>query len=234
MFNKLKIADIEFNENKKELFSKYMTLFLEYNKNVNLISKNDEPVLFEKHIFDSLSINLFFKKYPIKQPVKILDIGTGGGFPSLPIALNYENTEVYALDSIKKKIKFLESAKNDLSIKNIHPLCMRAEELPPEYRNNFDIVTSRATANLSIISEYALPYVKTGGYFVAYKSLKAEEEIENAKNALKILNGEIIDKIEYSLPIEEENKRVLIIIKKTKDVNPIYPRKNGVIRKKPL
>lgn len=234
MFNKLKIADIEFNENEKELFSKYMALFLEYNKNVNLISKNDESVLFEKHIFDSLSINLFLKKYQIKQPVKILDIGTGGGFPSLPIALNYKNTEVYAVDSIKKKIKFLESAKNCLSIKNIHPLCLRAEELPIEYRNKFDIVTSRATANLSIISEYALPYVKTGGYFVAYKSLKAEEEIKNAKNALKILNGEIIDKIEYSLPIEEENKRVLIIIKKTKDVNPIYPRKNGVIRKKPL
>lgn len=234
MFEKLQKLNMELVESKQELFSKYINLFLEYNSKVNLISKNDEKVLFEKHIFDSFAINLFFKRFSINNNIKLLDIGTGGGFPSLPIALCFENINVYALDSIAKKINFIKYAKEELKIENIHPICSRVEELPIENKNAFDVVTSRAMAELRLILEYALPYVKENGYFVAYKSLKAEDEIKNAQNALKVLNGKIIEKIEYSLPLEEENKRVLLIIQKTKRTPNQYPRQNGIVKKKPL
>ena len=176
-------------------------------------------------------MNLFLKNNKTK---KILDIGTGGGFPSLPLALFYKDINITAVDSIKKKINFLNLAQNELEIKNIKPICSRVEDLPENLKNNFDIVTTRAMADLREILEYAIPYVKVGGYFIAYKSIKAEEEINNAKNALKILNTILVDTIEYSLPIEENNTRVLLIFKKTKDIPSSYPRKNGLVKKKPL
>lgn len=234
MFNKLTDLNINLTKEKKELFEKYIEAFYNYNAITNLISKNDEKVLFEKHIFDSLAINLFLEKHNLKQNINLLDIGTGGGFPSLPISLAFDNIHTTALDSIKKKIKFIEKTKEELNLGNIDPVCARAEELNSEKRNSFDVVTSRAMAELRIILEYAIPYVKVGGYFVAYKSLKANEEIENAKNALKELNSKVVDIIEYDLPLEENTKRVLIVIKKEKVTKSIYPRQNGLISKKPL
>lgn len=234
MFNKLSDLNIEITKDKKELFKNYIELFYKYNATTNLISKNDEKVLFEKHIFDSLAINLFFQKYNFKGKLNLLDIGTGGGFPSLPIALVFDSVNVVALDSIKKKIKFIENTKEEIDLKNIEPICIRAEELSEYSRNSYDVVTSRAMAELRIILEYAIPYVKVGGYFVAYKSIKANEEIENAKNALRELHSKVVDIIEYDLPLEENTKRVLIIIKKEKETNSIYPRQNGLINKKPL
>ena len=234
MFNKLTDLNIEITKDKYELFKSYIELFYKYNATTNLISKNDEKVLFEKHIYDSLAINLFFEKYSLKGKLNILDIGTGGGFPSLPISLAFQNINIVALDSIKKKINFIKQTKEILELKNIEPICTRAEELPEKSKNNYDVVTSRAMAELRIILEYAIPYVKVGGYFVAYKSIKADEEIENAQNALKELNAKVVDIIQYELPLEENTKRVLIIIKKEKETKSIYPRQNGLINKKPL
>lgn len=234
MYNKLEKLELNFNENEVKLFTSFSELFKEYNEKVNLISKNDVNFLFEKHIFDSLAFNLFYKKYFNNENLKLLDIGTGGGFPSLPITLKYKNINVTALDSINKKINFIKCAKETLDIKNINPICSRVEDLPINLKSSFDIVTSRAMAELRVILEYAIPYVKVGGYFVAYKSIKAEEEIKNSKNALKLLNSKIIETIEYSLPIDEENKRYLIIIKKEKEAPSSYPRKNGLVKKKPL
>ena len=233
MNTKLKDIGIELNKEKEELFNKYISLFLDYNKKVNLISKNDEAVLFEKHIYDSLSINLFLKKYEIKK-AKIMDIGTGGGFPSLPLAIFNDELKISAVDSIKKKINFIKTTANDLNLRNINPICSRVEDLEESLKNSFDIVTTRAMADLREILEYAIPYVKTGGYFIAYKSLKAEEELDNAKNALKVLNTTLLEKIEYTLPIEDNNRRVLLIFKKTKNIANSYPRKNGLVKKKPL
>ncbi|MBR1908861.1 16S rRNA (guanine(527)-N(7))-methyltransferase RsmG [bacterium] len=210
----------------------FMRLFLEYNQKVNLISRNDSEYLFEKHIYDSLSINLFLQRYVSENKVRMLDIGTGGGFPSIPVAICIDRSDVTAVDSTLKKIKFLEYIKEELALKNLHPVCKRAEELA--YRGKFDVSVSRAMSELRVILEYAIPYLKEGGFFAAYKSIKADEEIKNAKNALKVLNCEIVDKIEYKLPIEEENKRVLIIVRKNSETESIYPRKNGMISKKPL
>ena len=234
MIDKLEKLNIKESEQLKLQIENFMKYFLDYNQKVNLISSNDEKVLFEKHIFDSLAFNLFVQKYDLNPKSKIMDIGTGGGFPAVPISILYKNFNVCAVDSINKKINFIKNAKQDLNIQNIKPICSRIEELPENMKNSFDVVTTRAMAELRMILEYAIPFVKQGGYFVAYKSIKAQEEIDNAKNALKILNTRLVDTIEYTLPIDEENKRVLLIFKKEKNIPSSYPRSNGLVKKKPL
>lgn len=193
----------------KEFFNEYIKTFLSQNSKINLISKNDENFLWEKHIFDSLSIEKFFEKYPFKAK-NLLDIGTGGGFPSVPIALAYPNLEVYGLDSIRKKINAIENMKAELNIKNLHTICDRAENI----KNKFDIITSRAVAPLKVITGYAMPLLNPNGYFIAYKSIRTEEEIKEAQSVLKKFNSKVIDIIKYDLPLEENHTRNLIVIKK--------------------
>ncbi|CDE59046.1 ribosomal RNA small subunit methyltransferase G [Fusobacterium sp. CAG:439] len=193
----------------KEFFNDYIKAFLNQNSKLNLISKNDEKFLWEKHIFDSLSIEKFFEKYK-PSGSKLLDIGTGGGFPSVPTALAYPDIEVFALDSIRKKINAIENIKAVLNIQNLHTICERAENI----KDKFDIVTSRAVAPLKIITGYAMPLLNKNRYFVAYKSIRTEEEIKEAKNILKKYNAEVTDIIKYDLPLEENHTRNLIIIKK--------------------
>lgn len=234
MFEQLNSLDLNFDIEKQNLFQKYMELFVEYNSKVNLVSNNDEKLLFEKHIYDSLALNLFFKKYKQELNIKLLDIGTGGGFPSLPVAMTYEKIQVCAVDSINKKINFIKNAVLELDLQNMEPICSRVEDLPDFRKKSFDVVTTRAMAELREILEYAIPFLRIGGYFVAFKSLKAEEELKNASTALKALNTVLVDKIEYTLPIEGENRRVLLVFKKVKDILPSYPRKNGLVKKKPL
>ena len=193
----------------KEFFNDYIKAFLNQNSKLNLISKNDEKFLWEKHIFDSLSIEKFFEKYK-PSGSKLLDMGTGGGFPSVPTALAYPDIEVFALDSIRKKINAIENIKAVLNIQNLHTICERAENI----KDKFDIVTSRAVAPLKIITGYAMPLLNKNRYFVAYKSIRTEEEIKEAKNILKKYNAEVTDIIKYDLPLEENHTRNLIIIKK--------------------
>lgn len=193
----------------KEFFNEYIKTFLSQNSKINLISKNDEKFLWEKHIFDSLSIEKFFEKYPFKAK-NLLDIGTGGGFPSVPIAIAYPNIEVYGLDSIRKKINAIENMKAELNIKNLHTICDRAENI----KNKFDIITSRAVAPLKVITGYAMPLLNKNGYFIAYKSIRTEEEIKEAQSVLKKFNSKVIDIIKYDLPLEENHTRNLIVIKK--------------------
>ncbi len=196
------------NLRNKNHYSEYIKTFLTENSKVNLISKNDEKFLWEKHIFDSLSIEKFFEKYGL--PSIILDIGTGGGFPAVPIAITYPNINVHAIDSIQKKINAVNNIKNALQLKNLTPICNRVENLNEKY----EVVTSRAVASLDKICEFALPKLKNGGYFVAFKSRKTQEEILSAEKILKKHNADIIDIIEYELPLEENFTRNLIIIKK--------------------
>ena len=193
----------------KEFFNEYIKTFLNQNTKLNLISKNDEKFLWEKHIFDSLSIEKFFEKYPF-NPKTLLDIGTGGGFPSVPIALAYPNIEVYGLDSIRKKINAIENIKTELNITNLHTICDRAENI----KDKFDIITSRAVAPLKVITGYAMPLLNKNGYFIAYKSIRTEEEIKEAQSILKKFNSKVINIIKYDLPLEENHTRNLIIIKR--------------------
>lgn len=197
--------------NNKQNYEQYMARFLEENAKINLISKNEEKFLWEKHTFDSVSLELFFEKFDLSPNGKtLLDIGTGGGFPALPLAIKYPELQVTALDSIRKKLTAIDNIAQDLKVSNIETLCERAENLTEKY----DFITSRAVATLDKISAYALPLLKKGGYFIAYKSKKVQEEIDAAKPTIKRLGGEIVDIIEYKLPLEEPYERNLVIIKK--------------------
>ena len=192
-------------------FNKFTEFFLEENSKHNLISKNDEKFLYEKHIYDSLGIKLFFDKYG-EDFGTILDIGCGGGFPCIPIAVEYPQIIVTGLDSIRKKTASVENIKNKLNLKNLNVICDRAENLIR--KSEFSLVTSRAVASLSKIVPLAIPLLKKGGYFIAYKSKKAEEEITDANKILTKMNAEIIDIIKYKLPLKENYERKLICIKK--------------------
>ena len=194
--------------NNKDFYKNYINAFLEENSKVNLISKNDEKYLWEKHICDSLALSNFFEKYSI--PEELLDIGTGGGFPSVPIALTYPQIQVYALDSIAKKIRAIDNIKQKLDIKNLHTINSRIEN----YDTNFNVITTRAVSSLKNVCQYALPKLKTDGYFIAYKSKKVSEEIEEAKPVLKKFHSKIIDIVDYKLPLDEDLTRNLVIIKR--------------------
>lgn len=192
------------------------------------MSKNDVQKLAEKHIPDSLAIEAFFDKY--QEPKNLLDVGTGGGFPAIPIAIKHRDINVFALDSIAKKIKFLESAKESLHLENLTPICTRIEDF--DKKEFFDVATSRAVADLSVILEYSTPFIKQNGYFVAYKSKTADDELISAENAMKILGLKFVEKIDVS-KTEDEN-RCLLIFRKIKPTPKKYPRPNNAARKQPL
>lgn len=194
---------------KTQIFNEYKKLFLEKNQVLNLISKNDEKYLEEKHIKDSLSIKLFFDKYNFSGKT-LLDIGTGGGFPALPIAIEYPNLGVTGIDSTTKKIRAISDIAENLNLKNFKTICDRVENLKDK---KFDLITSRAVAKLDLIIQYALPLLKTNGYLVVYKSKTTKEEIIQAEKTLKKYEAKVIDVIEYKLPLEEIYERNLVVIK---------------------
>jgi 16S rRNA (guanine527-N7)-methyltransferase len=194
----------------KSDFEKYKQVFLNENAKHNLISKNDEKFLYEKHFYDSLGIKLFFEKYNITK-ANILDIGCGGGFPCIPVAMEYPEFSIVGIDSIGKKINSVKSIAEALELKNLETVWDRVENYPS---SNFDIVVSRAVADMSKISEYALPKLKKGGYFIAYKSKKALEELEGATSVLKKYKAEVVEIIQYNLPLEEIYERYLVCVKK--------------------
>ncbi len=195
----------------RQLFEQYTKIFLEQNSKLNLISKNDEKFLWEKHIFDSIAIEQFFEKYNINPADKsLLDFGTGGGFPSVPVAIKYPNLKVTALDSIRKKINAIDEIKAALNITNLSTVCDRVENVD----STFEFVTSRAVASMEKLIPYAIPRLKKCGFFIAYKSVKVQDEIEAAKKILKKYNATITDIIEYDLPLEENHTRNLVIIRK--------------------
>ncbi len=194
----------------KNSFQGYIELFLSENSKVNLISKKDEQFLWEKHICDSLSISKFFEKY--HTPQSLIDIGTGGGFPAVPIAINYPEVEVWALDSIAKKIRAVEFFKSNLNLLNLHPVCSRAESFK---ERKFPLVVSRAVASLDKLLPYADLLTLNDGYFVAYKSKLLDDELENARKILRSTGFQLIDIIEYTLPLNEPIIRKLAVFQKS-------------------
>jgi 16S rRNA (guanine527-N7)-methyltransferase len=200
----LEQLNVTLDKEKAEVFDKFAGIFIEKNSRINLISKKDAKLLFEKHIFDSLAINLFLKP---QKGQTLLDIGTGGGFPSVPIAIFYDDIEVFALDSIRKKIKAIEEMKDELNIKNLFLICDRAENIEQKY----DYITTRAVSSLETVLKYAIPHLKKGGYFIAYKSKKAIDELKEAEKTIKKLNVKLVKIIDYNLPLEENHERNLMI-----------------------
>ncbi len=206
-------------------FEKYEQMLIETNKKFNLTSIDDPEEIRIKHFEDSLTI----KSY-INDGMKVLDIGSGAGFPGIPLRIE-KNFDLTLIDSVNKKVNFMNQVIDELDLKNTRAVHVRAEDYAKDHREEFDMVISRAVANLSTLSEYALPFLKVGGIFIAMKGPKAEEEYEDAQNALKILGGELINIDSLDL---YGNTRKNILIKKVRSTKKKYPRDKNLPKKKPL
>lgn len=221
--------NIEFDVEKCEKLYQYMKLILEWNEKINVTAIKDEKEFIVKHFIDCLTVNSL-----LKDERRILDIGTGAGFPGIPLKIYHPEIEFTLVDSVNKKITVLNDVIEKLGLEKIEALHVRAEELVRDlkYRESFDVVTTRAVSNLATISEYMLPFVKIGGKAICMKGPNVEQELEDAKNAIKLLGGEIeeIKKIN----INEEFERNLIVIKKINKTDKKYPRGQGKPAKEPI
>ena len=208
----------------------YMNLLLDWNEKINLTAITEPNEVILKHFVDSLSIQQY-----IKKDLKMIDVGTGAGFPGIPISILNSNTEIILLDSLNKRINFLNEVVNTLNLDNVKTIHSRVEDAGKEenHREIYDIATSRAVASLNVLLEYLLPLVKVGGKCICMKGSSVKEEIEEAKNAIKILGGEI-EKIDEIILPDSDIKRNIIIIKKVKETPLKYPRKAGIPTKEPI
>ena len=228
-FGKLNIT---LTEKQYQQFLDYYELLVEWNKVMNLtgITEFDEVVM--KHFVDSLSL---VYAIPVDKPYKLLDMGTGAGFPGIPLKIAFPEMEMVLLDSLNKRIKFLNEVINQLGLEKITAIHGRAEEFArkEEYREQFDLCVSRAVANLATLSEYCLPYVKKGGKFIPYKSGAIEEEMESSKKAVQVLGGKIKEVKTFELP-DSDISRSLVVIHKEKETPKKYPRSGGKPTKEPI
>lgn len=223
---------LNLNDEQLQQFYDYWEFLTEYNSHTNLVSNTDAELTFCKHFADSISFNLISKIIEIDGQKSIIDIGTGGGFPGIPIIIGNQKFSLCAIDSVAKKTKFLEQLSEKLNLSERTTILTGRIEEQSSIKENFDFATSRAVSRLDTLSEYCLPFVKIGGYFIAYKAKESEEEINEAKKAISILGGEIETVLTYTLPDEIERK--LILIKKIKKTPDKYPRKVGIPKKNPL
>ena len=229
---KLAQLDITLTDEMKEQFDKYYELLVEWNKVMNLTGITEYEEVNEKHFVDSLSL---VKTLDPNKVESMIDVGTGAGFPGIPLKIAFPHLKVTLLDSLNKRIKFLDTVIEELGLKDITTIHGRAEEFAKkaEHREQYDLCVSRAVANLSSLSEYCLPYVKVDGNFVSYKSGEIDEEVEKSKKAVSILGGKV-EKIEkFELP-GTDIKRSFVKIKKIKATAKKYPRKAGMPTKEPL
>ena len=225
-----KYLDFHFSVEQLEQFFEYMNLLIEWNEKMNLTAIVEPNEIILKHFIDSITI---LKE--IDNSSKIIDVGTGAGFPGVPLRIMNPTLNVTLADSLNKRLIFLQKVINKLELKNVEIIHARAEDLGQnkKYRESFDIATSRAVANLSTLSEYLLPLVKKEGKVISMKAGGAQEEIESAKKAIKILGGKIERVEEFKLP-QTEIERTIILIKKDEYTPNKYPRKSGIPSKDPI
>lgn len=223
---------LSFDEEKYNKFIKYKDLIKEWNQKINLTAITDDEEIIKKHFIDSIKV---FNCDYVKNAKSIIDIGTGGGFPGIPMKIVKEDSKMVLLDSLNKRINFLNEVIDDLSLPNVKTIHGRAEDFAQtaEYRQKFDLAVSRAVANLTVLVEFCLPYVKVGGHFVALKGPAIEEEIKAAEGALKALGGKIEKIIEVDIE-GSDLKHNLLVVKKIKDTPKKYPRKAGMVTKNPI
>ena len=223
---------ITLDENQKKQFTDFYEYLVEKNKVMNLTGITEFQEVLIKPFLDSLAC---VKAVDMSRIKRIMDIGTGAGFPGVPLKIAFPHLEACLLDSLKKRVNFLEETFQMLKLENITAIHGRAEEYAKnkQYRETYDLCVSRAVSNLATLSEYCLPYVKTGGYFISYKSGTVQEEVEQAQKAVKILGGKIQDVVYFQLP-DSEIQRSLVVIEKIKATPGRYPRKAGTPLKEPL
>ena len=224
------VLNIFFSVEQKLQFYKYMQLLLEWNNKINLTAITIPEEIILKHFIDSLTI---YKK--LIRGAKIIDVGTGAGFPGIPLAIIDENLKITLNDSLNKRLIFLTEVKKQLKLDNIEIIHARAEEIGQnkKYREKFDYATSRAVANLSTLSEYLLPLVKINGKCICMKASNIEEELNQAQNAIKLLGGEVTEIEKFKLP-QSDIDRTIITISKNRNTPNKYPRKAGTPSKDPI
>ena len=222
----------DLTEEQERQFAALYDLYSDWNSKINVISRKDIGNLYEHHVLHSLGIA---KVVNFRPGTKIMDLGTGGGFPGIPLKIAFPEVEVVLLDSLNKRVKFLNEVIGQLGLSKITAVHGRAEDFArqKDYREQFDLVVSRAVANLSSLSEYCLPYVKVGGRFVSYKSGKLNEELAAAQKAIHVLGGEAKEPVYFQLT-GTEDERSFVCIEKGKATPKKYPRKAGTPAKEPI
>lgn len=225
----LKKLNIEITDKQLKDLETYYEMLIEYNKKMNLTGITEKEQVYLKHFYDSLTI---IKIIDLNEQETRCDIGTGAGFPGMVLKIVFPKLKVTLVDSLNKRIEFLKDVKNKLNLENLEIINSRAEEFAKGNIEKFDVVTARAVAHLSILLEYSLPMIKINKYFIAMKG-NIKEELEESKNAIKLLNSKLEEDIEFKLPIEESNRNLVKIVKISKTNNK-YPRKYSEIKKKKL
>lgn len=225
-------VNIDFNNEIYDKFIMYKELIKEWNNKINLTAITDDEEIIKKHFIDCIKIFTF---EPLKNVKNVIDVGTGAGFPGIPMSILKPDFNMVLLDSLNKRVNFLNLVKSELKLPNLTNLHGRAEDYGREaaYRENFDAAVSRAVANLAVLSEYCIPYVKVGGYFIALKGPGADEEIMEGKVAVKKLGGDIEEVIKVNIE-GSDLKHNLVIIRKVTETPSVYPRKAGTAAKKPI
>lgn len=230
--NDLEKLNIHLNDEQINQFLVYYEMLVERNKFVNLTAITEFDDVMKKHFVDSVSL---IQAYDVNKSISIIDVGTGAGFPGLALKIAFPELKVTLLDSLNKRIAFLDDVICKLNLSGVETVHGRAEDYakPGKLRENFDLCVSRAVANLSTLSEYCLPFVKVGGYFISYKSERISEEIKSAEKAISILGGQVNKQIEFKLP-DSDIYRNLFVIQKIKATPCKFPRKAGLPSKEPL
>lgn len=223
---------IQLSNQQIDQFLRYYELLIEWNEKINLTAITDYEDVMKKHFIDSISL---IKAFDITKKCKVIDVGTGAGFPGLALKIAYPDLDITLLDSLNKRIQFLNIVIDELELDQIKAFHGRAEDFakPELFREKFDLCVSRAVANLSTLSEYCLPFVKVGGQFISYKSEKIAEETEAAGKAISVLGGKIEKQVEFQLP-DSDIYRNLFVVTKIKTTPVKYPRKAGLPSKDPI
>ena len=226
-------GEVLLSEKQLNQFYQYYELLIKWNEVMNLTAITELEQVVTKHFVDSLSLAKIVDN--LEDKISLIDVGTGAGFPGIPLKIAFPEIKITLLDSLNKRVKFLDEVIGQLGLNEIETVHGRAEDLGRDrkYREKFDLCVSRAVANLSTLSEYCLPFVKKDGCFVSYKSGKVEEELGQAKGALKLLGGKIEDTISFCLP-RDDGERCLVKIRKVENISKKYPRKAGVPGREPL
>jgi 16S rRNA (guanine527-N7)-methyltransferase len=213
-------------------FEMYYETLVEWNEKMNLTAITDKAEVYLKHFYDSITASFYFD---FTKPFHLCDVGAGAGFPSIPLKIVFPHIEVTIVDSLNKRISFLNHLANVLKLENVHFIHDRAETfgVNPLYRENFEVVTARAVARMSVLSELCLPLVKVGGHFIAMKAAHANDELEVGQKAITTLGGKVEEIFTFTLPMEESERNILII-KKEKQTPKKYPRKPGTPGKTPI
>lgn len=229
---KAQSVGLDLSSRQLEQFKMYYEALIKRNEQVNLTSITEYEEVVDKHFMDSILLGTIMD---LNQPLKVMDMGTGGGFPGIPLKIAFPQLEITLLDSLNKRVVFLQEMIDLLELEGITAIHSRAEEAGRDvkHREQYDLCVSRAVANLSSLSEYCLPFVKVGGYFVSYKSVDIEEELQQAKHAIYLLSGKLEGVEQQDIP-DSPIKRNFVKIKKTGKIARRYPRKAGTPTKQPL